>query len=341
MSKIFCFILALLFTTVPLAATAQDHDITAKTPEFKLPVDCELGENCWIVNYVDMDSGEGAKDFKCNARSYNGHKGTDFAVSSMADVTTGVDVLAPLAGTVLRVRDREPDTLKSKEDLEAIRAARRECGNGLLIDHSAAGFPGLSTVYCHLKQGSIVVQPDDVVIGGQKIAQIGHSGEAEFPHLHFGVTWKNGVTDPFSGAQNSEGCGQEKQSLWASDEAVSYEAGAIFDAGFSETAPDFGAIKAGETQPEALKSSAQALIFWAAFYGVEAGDEITLEIVAPDGLRIVKRNITQEKTRARQYYYTGRKSTGGAIEAGVYKGLATLSRGCQTIEQKTEMIAVR
>src|SRR5687767_11532042 len=54
--------------------------LASKTLEF--PVACSLGETCAIQNYVDLDEGPGAKDFKDGTRSYDGHNGTDIRLRS-------------------------------------------------------------------------------------------------------------------------------------------------------------------------------------------------------------------------------------------------------------------
>jgi hypothetical protein len=41
------------------------------------PVACELGQTCFIQNFVDHDSSGAAKDFRCGSRTYNNHDGTD------------------------------------------------------------------------------------------------------------------------------------------------------------------------------------------------------------------------------------------------------------------------
>jgi hypothetical protein len=42
-------------------------------------------------------------------------------------------------------------------------------------------------VYAHLKPGSVLVKPDEVVTRGQQIAAVGSSGSSTEPHLHFQV----------------------------------------------------------------------------------------------------------------------------------------------------------
>ena len=66
----------------------------AADPTLSLPIDCVLGETCHIQQFVDRDPGPGAGDFRCGGLSYDGHKGTDFAIPTLADMARGVAVLA-------------------------------------------------------------------------------------------------------------------------------------------------------------------------------------------------------------------------------------------------------
>lgn len=307
-----------IFLIAPLCAKA------AETPQFIFPAACTYGQDCWAVNYVDVDPSEKSiKDFKCNPKSYNDHNGTDFALGSITRMNEGVDVLAAAAGKVLRLRDGESDAFKTPEDLEKIRKETRECGNGVVLDHGN----GLQTIYCHMKKGSIVVKSNEKLTAGQKIGQIGQSGLAEFPHLHFGVMWESGNIDPYTGMMDMDGCGKMKNSLWAAGLPMSYEPAVIFDGGFQNTPPDFLAIQKGDETPktEIVQSSA-ALVFWSGFYNVEAGDNITLQILDPEGQEFNVRHEMVEKTRARQYYFTGRKIGNVQLKIGTYKGIATLTR---------------
>ncbi len=321
------------------AAAAQDN--LPKAPKFESPVDCAVGADCWIVNYVDVDPTEGALDFTCADRSYDTHKGVDFAVRSMTEVNEGINVRAALTGTVMRVRNGEDDKTKTKEELDSIKEARKECGNAILLDHGPAGFPGLRTMYCHLKNGSINVQPKDIVTTGQNIAQIGHSGLSEFPHLHFGTIWEGGIVDPFTGMNANEGCGKMKTTMWAKDSGISYQSSVIFDAGFENKAPDFIAIQGGAEKPKSISPASDALVFWAALYGMQAGDEVHMEIRSASGDLFVERTTIQEKSRARQYYFTGRRLKNASIRSGAYIGTARLKRKGKKDIVRTEKIIVR
>lgn len=300
---------------------AQSHDFGGV--KFTFPLSCTLGQDCWSVNYVDVDSAVGmAKDFNCKSKTYDDHKGTDFALGSVAQMKAGVNVLAAVAGKVLRVRDSETDILKTADEIKTIKENTRECGNGILVDHGN----GLNTIYCHLKQGSVVVKPGQKVRAGDKIAQVGQSGLAEFPHLHFGVLWEENVIDPYTGFGVRDGCGKMKERLWIENLLIDYEPVAIFDGGFREKSPDFQAIERGEENPKTIGLNAASFVFWTGFYNVEEGDEVTLKVTDPTGTVFVERRQVQEKTRARQYYFTGRKIGNVQLVKGSYKGKAVIKR---------------
>ena len=305
----------LIFILSPVSVWAQE-------PSFILPLECTLGQDCWPVNYVDVDPADGAiKDFKCTSKSYDTHKGTDFAIPSLRHMKMGVDVLAADSGKVLRIRDGENDYLKTEDELKLIQEERKECGNAVLIDHGN----GLQTIYCHLKQNSVVVQPDQKIRQGQKIGQVGQSGFVEFPHLHFGVHWEGGIIDPFTGMLSTDGCGKMKKSFWK-DEAITYEPVVIFDGGFRPKVPDFEAIKRGEQNPDEIALNSAAFVFWAGFYNLEKDDKITLRVLDPKGKIFNERIEVMEKNRARQFYFTGRKIGKVQLMKGTYKAIALIER---------------
>ncbi len=313
----------LLFSIFLIGCGSFGKIAFAQEPRFIFPAGCTYGQNCWAVNYVDVDGKGGTwQDFKCGPKSYDMHKGTDFALSSISQMKSGVDVFAAADGRVLRFRDGESDRLKSEEEMQDIQDGQKECGNGILIDHGN----GLQTIYCHLKKGSVVVEAKQKVKAGQKIGQVGQSGMAEFPHLHFGVLWEGGVVDPYTGVLNTEGCNKMKESLWHEGLPMIYEPFVIFDGGFRNTSPDFEAIKRGEESPDQLPLNSAAFVFWTGFYNVEEGDNVLLEIRDPDGALFVDTKETLDKNRARQYYFTGRKIGRVQLKSGTYTGHAKITR---------------
>ena len=65
------------------------------------PIDCSLGEDCYIQQYVDQTDGEGVSDFRCSNLSDEGPKGIDFARRALEKMRAGVDVIAAAKGTVM------------------------------------------------------------------------------------------------------------------------------------------------------------------------------------------------------------------------------------------------
>ncbi|WP_052362781.1 transglycosylase family protein [Gordonia alkanivorans] len=72
-------------------------------------------------------------------------------------------------------------------------------GNWIIIDHTING-QKVSTLYGHIENGHVLVNPGDHVSAGQHIADVGNAGVSTGPHLHFGVYpggWKSGAgVDP-------------------------------------------------------------------------------------------------------------------------------------------------
>lgn len=320
--------LALFFTVSVLlfggfggAALADD------TPAFHLPVKCTIGEDCWVVNYMDVDPSENATDFQCRHRTYNNHKGTDIALRDRVSMETGVDVLASAAGTILRFRDGVEDWPPVDTD-ESIKARKdmmeqsKGCGNGVFMEHAG----GWKTIYCHLKEGSIVVKKGEKIKAGQKIGQVGRSGYSEFPHVHMGLYHNDKVIDPFTGKGSEDGCGMYEAMLWHRDAGLSYQPVAVYGAGFADKKPEFDAIKIDATSPKTIAADAEVLTFWVAMYGPQSGDKISIEVLDPLGNMFVRRDIDQEKDRARQFYFVGKRAPEKGLIAGVYQGFIKIIR---------------
>lgn len=235
--------------------------------ELEWPLDCTLGDTCHIQQYVDHDPGPAATDFTCGPLSYDGHDGTDFALPTRADMAAGVSVLAAAAGTVGGTRN-------SVADLAPV-VPGKECGNGVVIDHG----DGWVTQYCHMRQGSVVVQPGQQVSAGSVLGLVGQSGQAEFPHLHLSVRHDGVEVDPFQ-PQSGSCALTPGPTLWATP--VPYEPGGFLAAGFSDAIPQLDALRAGlETSP--LPATAPGLVVWAFAFGTRAGDRMVFQIVGPDG----------------------------------------------------------
>jgi len=132
----------------------------------------------WFIgSYVDTDRQIGrAVDYVGGFMTYDNHKGTDFFIRDLAQMESGVPVLAARAGVVVALHDSARDF-----DWESAES------NYIKIVHRDDSF----AIYSHLKQESITVEVGERVAASQPIALVGNSGASAHPHLHFEVHEKN------------------------------------------------------------------------------------------------------------------------------------------------------
>lgn len=287
------------------------------------PVECTLGETCFIQQYVDHDPSAAARDFTCGALSYDGHTGTDFRLPDFANLTPGVFVLAAATGTVRRVRDGMTDAPLSPDRRNAI--AGRGCGNGVVIEHG----DGWETQYCHLKQGSLQVRPGDQVQARARLGLIGQSGLAEFPHLELVVRHLGEVVDPFA-PDGAQACSAPSRTLWG--DPMAYQAGGLMDTGFANAIPDFSAIKAGNAGSLNLPKITPALVLWGYVFGTQAGDQMQLTITGPKGEIVHTTTADFATPQAEAFRASGRRLSNVVWPSGVYLGRITLVRDGRIID---------
>ena len=296
----------------------------AAEPRFDLPIACALGTDCFVQNYVDRDPGPGFADFTCGRLTYDGHKGTDIRLPTLAEMRAGVPVLAAAPGTVLRVRDGMADISTDETGRDAV--AGREAGNSLIIDHG----DGWETQYSHLRQGSVAVAPGDQVVAGQEIGLVGLSGDTEFPHVHFEVRHGGETVDPYLGPDAPAGCGVTAEPLWSDEvaNALAYRPTGLLAAGFAAEAPSYERIVAGVYAGDASAPTAAspALVFWVYLFGTQSGDKLEFALTAPDGSVVAETAQDMPKPKADYIGFAGRKKRGDAWPAGVYVGRFTLTR---------------
>lgn len=204
------------------------------------PIDCVPEDTCFAIGFPDID-GDGVR-YDCGAPGYVGHEGTDIPIT-WDQMDAGVDVYAAAAGEVLFVfdgkydrcpDDSQPDCAEppgfSPENADGVQVCTPlgpYCGTGegscywcfwggnvVVIRHPEV--EGVfATRYDHLRRGSIVVQPGEIVVAGQKIAEVGSAGNSTGPHLHFEL-WTTGfyeLEEPWVGE-----CGPNTTTrYWASN----------------------------------------------------------------------------------------------------------------------------
>ncbi len=319
LSGILYFVFAL--AALPLAAI---KDGMAQEPfKMDMPLRCEQGSDCWIVNYVDMDPSPKTKDYMCGVATYDTHKGTDIAIMDANVMRQGVEVYASAAGTVLGLRNDMRDVdFNLGGGSESVKG--KECGNGVLLDHGG----GWTTQYCHMLRASVTVARGDTVDAGQTLGLVGLSGLTEFPHIHIQVKHNDQVVDPFAGLNRSKKCGIGKAPLWKSSALLSmlYEPTAIYSAGFSSTTPNARIAREGLYGGEVLFQKSPVLALWTDMFWVNPGDKLQFLITGPQGETIMAHTTTLKKKQARRFAYAGLSRNGEPWPKGSYTGEIRLIR---------------
>ena len=284
-------------------------------PQLELPVACQIGAACVVQNYVDQDPGPGARDHTCGPLSYDGHKGTDIRVAGRPEMAAGVAVLAAAPGVVRALRDGEADRAASQ--------AGPDAGNAVVLDHGG----GWESQYSHLRQGSVAVVTGQRVAAGTRLGLIGWSGRAEFPHVEFALRHRGRAIDPFTGAPAGGGCGREPAPLWspAAQAALAYQAGGLLRAGFAAEAPELARALDGAYDAP-LNTRAPALVFWAASWGLRAGDREDMRVLGPGGRVLVEETGRLPRNQAQWLRHAGAKRQRQAFPPGRYRGEYRVTR---------------
>ena len=322
----------LLLATLPLLLAADGG-----LPDLVLPVACKIGQSCAIQHYVDIDPSSGVRDYRCGARTNDRHDGTDFRTRSMAQQRAGVRVLAAADGTVHSMRDGMRDVSVSVGGKAAI--AGKECGNGVVIRHGG----GVETQYCHLARNSLLVKPGQAVKAGTPLGNVGMSGDAEFPHLHFTIRQGGRPIDPFAAGAPPGRCG-DGRSLWApaTGLAKAYRAGEVLNAGFATGPVTMDDVQEhGEDQRPRPSREAPALVAFVQAIGLEGGDVQRLTVTAPDGSVLAEnRGAPLDRNKAQWIIFAGKKRPAADWPAGRYTARYQLLRGGRTVIDKRFAVAL-
>ena len=305
--------------TLPIPASAPPSPFP-----LALPVDCRLGEDCWIIKYVDIDPTKERSDFACGAMTVDGHKGTDIALRDLKRMNERVDVLAAAPGRVVGTRDSMRDVDVRKIGRESLKG--RDCGNGVRVDHGN----GWVTQYCHLLRGSIRVRQGDAVTAGQPLGNVGLSGATEFPHLHITVEKDGKPVDPFVGIDGGESCTIGRVPLWNAEvrRSIGYTSPVLYNLGFTGRVPEKGKdeVRFGAVRDHPLSPESPVLLFFMQMSGIVKGDEIEAIIADQDGAILVEHTETAERTRLLRTLYIGKKLKSARWPAGRYTGTLTVTR---------------
>jgi len=302
--------------------------------EFRSPIGCHLGVDCFIQNYVDQDPSPKWQDFNCGRMTYDSHDGIDFRLRHFVDMQRGVAVRAAAAGIVARIRNDVPD--QGLADPEAVR--HRECGNGVMIDHEE----GWQTQYCHLKHRSVVVVPGQTVAVGTVLGQVGFSGKTEFPHLHWTVRHRGLVMDPFTGQTiASTPCGMTQgNGLWQAGERPDYVATALLGSGFTTTRPDADGARRGKFSETVGSPSAPQLTVWVDIMGVQRGDVLHVVVLDPTGEEVLSIDDRFDEPKVLAFKYVGKRRPIQLWQTGTYRAALTLLRDGKAVFGQTHRLQI-
>lgn len=298
--------------------------VSAVALELNLPIDCKLGEDCFVQQYVDRDRGPGVEDYTCGAQTYDGHKGTDIRIRTIADVQKHVAVLASAPGIVVGRRDGVRDHLvRTDEDRTAV--AGHECGNGVRIDHGQ----GWQTQYCHLRQGSVRVKKGQQVVAGTKLGEVGYSGDATFPHMHLQVSKDGKVVDPFLPDPMTP-CGTGRGVLWSASASstLAYQRGALLAIGLTDHVITLDELEAGTPLASPSRETPVIAYMWA--INLQKGDVVDVEITY-GGKVVVKNSESLDRNKAQLMLFTGKKAPPGGWLEGTYASEAQVTRGGEPV----------
>ncbi len=296
------------FTALGLSAAGH---AAPEPPRLGFPLACLVGQTCEIQHYVDRDAGPEVRDYRCGAQTYEGHNGIDIRLLDMAAQRRGVDVLAAAGGKVARVRDGVADI--SVRASGAASAVNQECGNGVVIDHG----DGWETQYCHMARGSLRVKLRDVVAAGAPIGWVGLSGNTEYPHLHITVRHNTVAVDPFVPI-GGQGCAAQED-MWtpAARMAMTYRLGTVLNAGFAAGPVTGEQVEAGGIAVPGR--SAPYIVAYVRSIGLQAGDEIELDLKGPDGASLARsRAPPLDRWKAQLVTFVGKKTPAAGWPAGAY-----------------------
>lgn len=320
---------------------ALPFQISAESLRFDLPIQCDIGTDCFIQNFVDIDPGPGQQDYQCGSLTYDDHKGTDFRVLSLLAMNEGVPVVAAADGVVIRMRTGVDDEYFSSHD-EAKQAEvyKIGLGNVVILRHRQGYF----TTYGHMKKDSVRVKKGQRVKRGQVLGYVGLSGFTDFPHVHFALQNRNGVIDPFSGPMDSTPCNSVPVSLWTEDAAarLDYQPTGFLSVGFADTRPDNRKdIETGYFGKETLTADSPLMVLFSYQFGLQASDVLQLVLVGPDG-QVVARSQGQSipGARAISMNYVSKPRPAGGWPVGTYTGESRINRGDEVIRQSETLDVV-
>ncbi len=322
---------ALAASLIGAAVAAED----AKPPELSLPIACDLGSNCFVQSYVDIDDGPGVRDFACGDATYDQHTGTDFRLLSAAAAKAGVPVLAVADGVVKGLRDGETDVFVSEGGRDPVKG--RECGNGVVLDHGS----GWETQVCHMRKGSVRVKAGQTVKRGDQLGEVGFSGLADFAHVHLSVRHAGKSVDPFTAHELDGACVKDVEAtlgMWTEEAAdvLGYKTAEILGAEIADRIPSTAELEHDHQRLAPASPESGQLLLVVRLIKLHEGDVVRLLLTGPGGLRIDGGEKPLPRSKATYIAYAGLRRPQGLERwpAGRYEGRVTVERNGEVLGER-------
>ena len=271
----------------------------------ELPIDCKLGENCWVTNLPRHFYQGKELDYKCGVRTSAGHKGTDFILESMEQMKQGIDVLSPFDGVVKAVRDGMEDINVDIGGLNEIKD--QECGNGVVI-----ATHDLEAQLCHMKKGSISVKVGDQIVAGARLGSVGLSGNTNHPKLYFALSKKN--QDGSLRPRSILYCGVCVCQTWLHLPSVLYSAylsesnkdGVVYNYGVAFQIPELSKVKEGYYQRIIQPRNPEVIMVFADILSVDKGHKMKVQFLDSEGKVLFEKEQEFTKYQPRYFFYVGK-----------------------------------
>lgn len=274
---------------------------------FALPVRCEFGRECRVIQYFDHGS---ARDYACGSLTVAGYIGVAFAPSPDSQDRTDIPVVAAAPGRITAAS-----------------------ASGIQIDHGGGWTTKyvLDTTETKLRAG---IQVDK----GQVIGRMTPAGKFKIPQLVFIVVKDGFPIDPFRPVKGS-GCGLATDSRWE-PEAVRqlvYDPLLIVYAGFAEGTLDLKKAQQGEfTVP--VSRSTGTISFWVGMRGTKQGDKFEVWFKSPSGDVLATGTNTQDKDEQSWIVRIQRVKILGDWDVGEYTGELKITRdGAEILRVKRKL----
>ena len=150
----------------------------------------------------------------------------------------------------------------------------------------------------------------------------------------------NGKIDPISGLN-------ELANISLSFNSNIYEDASnnILASSFTDRVPTNNEVVSGQHRYDDLGRNAPNLVFWVMIFGLQAGDEEQLEVIAPDGSVLVrKQGELAKKHQIRWFTYTGKRARGPWMTGeykGKYKLIRTTESGRNVVSETTTTVRIK